>query len=163
MVDPLVFGAIALAVTVDLQIRSEWRQKQKVRCCWVRPWLERKDQGRGIYSLLMKELRPEDPQEFRSFVRMDMACFEKLLPMIEDGIKKCDTVTREATSPSRRVVVILRFLATGESFKSLAFSHRIAQPTISKFVVDVRTAICNTLKDQHHKQKKSGRKGGGGY
>ncbi|XP_049769195.1 uncharacterized protein LOC126106842 [Schistocerca cancellata] len=151
MEDPLVFGAVALAVTVNLRIRAEWRRKRKARRCWVRPWLERRDEGRGIYSLLMKELRPEDPQEFQNFIRMDMACFEKLLSLIENGIRKCDTVMREAITPSRKLVVTLRFLATGESFKSLAFSHRIAQPTISKVVVDVCTAICNTLKDQYLK------------
>ncbi|XP_049943445.1 uncharacterized protein LOC126424754 isoform X9 [Schistocerca serialis cubense] len=131
--------------------RAEWRRKRKARRCWVRPWLERTDEDRGVYSLLMKEPRPEDPQEFRNFVRMDMACFKKLLSMIENRIRKCDTVMREAISPSRKLVVTLRFLATGESFKSLAFSHRIAQPTISKAVVDVCTAICNTLKDQYLK------------
>ncbi|XP_047112265.1 uncharacterized protein LOC124789022, partial [Schistocerca piceifrons] len=60
-------------------------------------------------------------------------------------------VMREAISPSRRLAVTLRFLATGESFKSLAFSHRIAQPTISNVIVDVCTAICETLKDQYLK------------
>ncbi|XP_049799807.1 uncharacterized protein LOC126235116 [Schistocerca nitens] len=99
----------------------------------------------------MKELRPKDPQEFQNFVRMDMTCFEKLLSMIENRIKKCDIVIREAISPSRWLVVTLQFLATGESFKSLAFSHRIAQPIISKVVVDICTAICDTLKDQYLK------------
>ncbi|XP_047113601.1 putative nuclease HARBI1 [Schistocerca piceifrons] len=50
-----------------------------------------------------------------------------------------------------RLAVTLRFLATGESFKSLAFSHRIAQPTISNVIVDVCTANCETLKDQYLK------------
>ncbi|KAK4882509.1 hypothetical protein RN001_005828 [Aquatica leii] len=59
---------------------------------------------------------------------------------------------RECISARDRLTVTLRFLATGESYKSLMFSFRIGHSTISQFVPEVCTAIYNSLKAENLKK-----------
>jgi len=62
---------------------------------------------------------------------MDEDHFNHLVSLVSRLIKKEDTCMREAVSPAERVVLTLRFLATGESFHSLAFQFCISRHAIS--------------------------------
>ncbi|XP_047104825.1 uncharacterized protein LOC124743698 [Schistocerca piceifrons] len=99
----------------------------------------------------MNKMEPEDPNEFCNFVGMDKSCYDKLLSFISDNICHKDTVMKESISPSGRLAVTLRFLATGESYKSLSFLHRIFVPSISHIIMQVCTAIRDVLKDKYLK------------
>ena len=56
-----------------------------------------------------------------------------------------DTTMRTAISPQERLALTLRFLATGETFRSLEFFFRISRKAISYIVVQVVTAIYDNL------------------
>lgn len=88
------------------------RRKQVKRSCWVRNWIERRS-THGAFATLTAELRMEDHQQFRNFIRMTATDFEHLLQGIATKIKKNDTKFRKAISPAERLMVTLRFLASG--------------------------------------------------
>lgn len=73
--------------------------------------------------------------------------FEYLLQMIEPEIKKKDTLWRKAIPAKVRLAVTLRFLATGDSFRSLYFLFKISSQVISLIVPEVCEALCKALKE----------------
>lgn len=50
--------------------------------------------------------------------------------------------------PGLKLVITLRFLATGNSYKSLEYSFRIAHNTISKFIPEVCSAIYEEYQEE---------------
>ncbi|CAG4934931.1 unnamed protein product [Parnassius apollo] len=71
--------------------------------------------------------------------------FDVLHDFIKDDIYKKGTSYREAISTKERLAVALRFLATGNSFRSLAFNYRMGFTTVREIVKDVCEAIWNKL------------------
>ena len=55
---------------------------------------------------------------------------------------------RAPLSPGLKLAITLRFLATGMSYHSLAFSFRVAHNTISIFVPEVCRAIVDEYRDE---------------
>ncbi|KAH3769762.1 hypothetical protein DPMN_171038 [Dreissena polymorpha] len=54
-----------------LRGRLTWRRGARARNIWRRPWLHLKRRRQfGIYDQLMVELRSEDPETFKKFLRM---------------------------------------------------------------------------------------------
>lgn len=52
---------------------------------------------------------------------------------------------REAIPARDKLMITLRYLAAGNSFKSLEFFFKIPKSTISKFLVEVLDAIITSL------------------
>lgn len=50
-----------------------------------------------------------------------------------------------------RLEITLRFLATGESFRSLMYYTRVHESTISRFIPEICTAICTVLESKYFK------------
>ena len=50
-----------------------------------------------------------------------------------------------------KLAITLRFLATGESYKSLRYQYRISDSAISLFIKSVSDAIYNVLKGKYLK------------
>jgi hypothetical protein len=94
----------------------------------------------------LKELKDEDPVAYRNILRLDGARFDALLQMIDGMIKKQDTKMRMAIPTATKLEITLRYLATGDSFKTLEYLFRVPEPTISLFVPEVLTAISHVLK-----------------
>src|SRR5436190_22554857 len=61
----------------------------------------------GEYHTLMPALR-KDENRFYIYFRMNFECFDLLLDLISEEIRKEDTNYREAISPEERLVVTLR-------------------------------------------------------
>ena len=72
--------------------------------------------------------------------------FDTLLEMVEDKIRKQNTVMRMAILPRTKLEVTLRYLATGDSFKTLEYLFRIPQCSISKLIPQILDAIAEVLK-----------------
>ena len=104
---------------------------------------------KGVYFNLLQELALHDQDEFRRYIRMDNETFLELVRLIKPIIKKQDTVMRQSISPEERLTVTLRYLATGESFRSLSGQFRISDRTISKFVPEVCDAIYQILQTKY--------------
>jgi len=100
---------ILLALTC--LVAQESRQ-QKRRSCWTRDWIARRA-TLGFSNTLINELVLEDGAEFRLMFRMDVAKFEELLSMVGPLIRKEDTLMRLSICARDKLLVTLRFLATG--------------------------------------------------
>jgi hypothetical protein len=101
---------LAAAVHVALLINKRRKVKRK---CWVKNWVRRRDR-QGAYTHLISELQLEDAQQFRNFTRMSGVEVQNLVNLLGPVIGKQDTAMRSAISVQERVIVTLRFLATGK-------------------------------------------------
>ena len=89
-----------------------------------------------------------EPTLYQNFLRMNEEVFEQLLSMVCPLIEKRDKRMRTAISPTERLSLTLRFLASGNSFEDLKFSSYIAPTTISEIVMETTCkALCTFLKD----------------
>ena len=106
---------------------------------------------RSMYSTfhsLFQELR-RDGKSFKEFLRMDESQFEYLVEKISAKLTKEDTVMRQCIKPHEMVCVALRYLASGESFRSLQFQFRIGRKTITEIVIDVCRDVIEILGPDH--------------
>ncbi|KAL8610602.1 hypothetical protein ACOMHN_006321 [Nucella lapillus] len=54
-------------------------------------------------------------------------------------------LTREPICPRQRLAICVRYLATGESFRSLSFSFRMGVTTIARIVWEVCAVLWSRL------------------
>lgn len=90
---------------------------------------------------LMTDLLKEPSGLFENFCRMSAQDFEYLLQKIEPYISKKDTKWRKAIPAKERLAVTLRFLATGDSFKSLHYLFKISPQLLSYIIPEVCRAL----------------------
>ncbi|KAJ8375576.1 hypothetical protein SKAU_G00061560 [Synaphobranchus kaupii] len=64
-------------------------------------------------------------------------------------IYKINTNYREAISPAERLCICLRFLATGDSYRSIAFSYRVGFSTVVKIVREVCEVLWTSLVEEY--------------
>jgi len=72
---------------------------------------------------------------------MDVSQFDFLVEKLAPKILKEDTFMRDSIQPEEMLCLTLRYLASGESFRSLQFQFRLGRKTVSDIVIDVCTAI----------------------
>ncbi|KAJ8934827.1 hypothetical protein NQ314_013175 [Rhamnusium bicolor] len=109
-------------------------KKRRERRWWVKLWLSRK---RGNINLPGGFKHSSDLKCYQNFLRMDEATFNKLLEKIRPRIMKQSNYW-ECISARDKLIITLRYLATGESYRSLMYNYRISESTISLFVPVVR-------------------------
>lgn len=126
------------------------RLPRKARSAWVRDWVQKRD-SEGFCVKLMQELRVGEPLLFNNFIRMTKEQFDNLLMLVKPLIEKQNTTMRSSIAAADRLVLTLRYLATGENFNSLRFLFRIPQCTISKIIPEVLNAIYEVLKKEYLK------------
>ena len=100
--------ALALLVMLDKVENEDTGRRFSVR----KIFHERKKYG--LYHILTDELRPFDKEYFFRFVRMTPQRFEHLLSLVGPHLQQTTTKMREPISPAVRLVLTLRFLASGE-------------------------------------------------
>lgn len=77
--------------------------------------------------------------------------FNFILLKIENDIKKQDTTMRNAITPAEKLAATLRYLATGESFKSTNYQTRLSEPFLSAAIPETCKAIWKNFKDEYLK------------
>jgi len=77
---------------------------------------------------------------------MEPVLFEKLLQSVGPSITK-QSVVREAISSETRLHITIRYLASGDSMRSLSYAFRVGHNTISKIVSETCETIWKCLKD----------------
>lgn len=140
---------ISAAVAVAI-ICKRRKRKRKTKEVWEREWFRRRSE-RGVYRQLLEELRLEDEENYRRYLRMDTKTFQDLLDKVTPLIEKKQTNMRQPIPPGERLAVTLRFLATGESFSSLQYQFRISASSLSFIVPEVCQAVFQVLKDDYFK------------
>ena len=132
---------VVVSLTFLLDEEEQTRKKIRTRTIWTRPWMLRR--------------KIEDSDGFKGYVRMDVYYFEKLVQLLSSFLQKQDTSKREYISPEERCCVTLRYLASGEFFRSLEYQFRISNKAISYMVYDVAFAITQALGKEHFKTPKA--------
>uniref|UniRef100_A0A8C6SHY5 DDE Tnp4 domain-containing protein n=1 Tax=Neogobius melanostomus TaxID=47308 RepID=A0A8C6SHY5_9GOBI len=74
---------------------------------------------------------------------------EELLSIIGPDLRRQCTTYRAAIEPKQRLAVGLRYLASGDSFVSLAFSYRLGETTVRNSVYMVSKAIERIMMAQY--------------
>ncbi|KAM4029736.1 uncharacterized protein ACNLHF_022392 [Anomaloglossus baeobatrachus] len=88
------------------------------------------------------------PERFASYAWMTPDSFDILVGYVEEQIRKSDTYCRFSISPAERLLVTLRFLATGESLSSLHFQFQLGVSTISGIVRHTYRALWDCLQEE---------------
>lgn len=138
--------AVMVALLVAEQAERERARQRRPRSMWARPWLMRRP-TEGAYDKLMRELEREGEGEFKSFLRVEPNMFHELVARVGPRIQK-KTSGRAPLLPGLKIAVTLRFLATGNSYHSLAYTFRVAHNTISGFVPEVCEAIVDEYRQE---------------
>ncbi|XP_026475591.1 uncharacterized protein LOC113380640 [Ctenocephalides felis] len=87
-----------------------------------------------------------DPTDLRGLLRMDKSDFDNLLAMVAPLIKRQDSQFRQAITPIERLMVTLRFLATGLNFEQLKFSAAISPQSLGRIIPETCEAIVQCLR-----------------
>ncbi|CAH0730279.1 unnamed protein product, partial [Brenthis ino] len=82
---------------------------------------------------------------------MDSETLEMLLGMVGPEIQRRDTIMRESVPAKERLLVTLRYLATGESYPELMVSYAVSPQLMSKIIPETCLAIYKALKDEYLK------------
>lgn len=135
------------AAIVVLILSKRIKERNQRRRIWVRSWIKRREIEDTVKKLIC-DLRAEDTDnEFRAFFRMSPQQFDFLLEKVDPIIRKMDTTFRKAISSETRLIVTLRYLASGDSYRSLMLLFRIPHNTISGIVAETCQAIHLVLRD----------------
>ncbi|XP_069605550.1 uncharacterized protein [Ranitomeya imitator] len=110
---------------------------------WVHPLVAERTE-KGHFYVLYNDLR-RYPDKFISFCRLSILAFDRLLTILAPHLTLQDTVMRKSISAEERLLITLRFLATGESYTSLHLQFRVGKSTISNIVRCTCTVIWQKL------------------
>lgn len=94
----------------------------------------------------LSELLAEPSGEFDNFVRMSITDFEYLIGKISPMVAKLDTSYRDSIPVKIRLAITLRYLATGDSYRSLHYTFKVSSQSISKIIPEVCLALNEVLK-----------------
>ncbi|XP_061717043.1 uncharacterized protein LOC133524899 [Cydia pomonella] len=138
-----LFSSYSYYVNVhrNVVIKKKWRRRR-----W---WILAIHRKRTKVSMenQFAELCAEPSGEFSNFVRMSCSDFEYLLQKITPMVIKQDTYWRDAIPVKVRLAVTLRYLATGDSYRSLHYLFKISSQVISIIVPEVCLALNKVLKN----------------
>ena len=134
--------------------QQEEEYERKARRTWVWPYLQRRMEH-GHYDNLMRELADECPEIFKNYTRMSKTLFNEIVEAITPKIERKTTWWRQPIPPGLRVAITLRYLATGDSYKTLGYAFRVASNTISLIVPDTCRAIISVYGDTELKLPQS--------
>jgi len=112
-------GVVASLVTVTAA--HSRRRRSRPRRAWMRCLFQRR-QSRGTCEVLLRELRDEDPELFRAYLRMDVATYDQLLELLGPHIVGCQRY-RRPISIREKLSVTLRYLATGTKYEKYTVNH----------------------------------------
>ena len=84
----------------------------------------------------MQELLRDSKEDFKNFICVEPEMFHEMVDSLSPRLSKCDLHPHPLHS-GLKLAKTLRFLATGQSYQSLAFSFRVGHNTISKFIPEV--------------------------
>ncbi|KAK4318011.1 hypothetical protein Pmani_010963 [Petrolisthes manimaculis] len=127
-------NALVATNLLSLMHTRNMKKKKKARRHWVKPWMARK--SKNVFNNLLKEMCLEDQQAFYDYHRMHRKNFAEFLELV---------------SPAQRLSITLRYLATGESRRSLEFQYRTSHCLISSIIPETCDAIFTSLKNDYLK------------
>lgn len=77
--------------------------------------------------------------------------FDHLLSLVQDEIRPQESTFRQPISAEEKLLVTLRYLATGDSMQSQAFNFHLGRSTVSAIITQTCEALWKKLKDSYIK------------
>lgn len=143
-----IFKKTAASVLIAaILVKRRKSRMRKVRI-WSREWIQRRE-TEDITGKLINEMRKEDLNGFRQFIRLSVDQFDFLLEKVRPVISKKDTNMRKAISAETRLLITLRYLSTGDSYRSLMYLFRVAHNTMSGIISQTCKAIFHSLREEY--------------
>lgn len=136
------------AAALILLLLQEPITKTKKRF-WVKDWLLQRDTL--SHMRLVRKLRNCAKDDLKNYLRMDDKCFNELLTMVKPLISKKNTKMRKAITAEERLIVTLRYLATGRSLEDLKFSAVISPQALGKIIPETCSCIYKALRKKYLK------------
>ena len=113
---------------------------------WVRKiYMDRHQKGE--FNLLVQQAKHFDAEFFFQMFRMSATQFEELLQFVIPYTEK-ESLRRESIRPEERLAVTIRYLATGDAFKTIGASYRISTASVSRIVKETCNALWTVLKSK---------------
>lgn len=144
--------AAAALILLDNDDDEHQHERRKKREMWVQDLYANRESS-GFFADFNSLLRIQDPELFKNFIRMNADDFKILVDRVRPLIIKKDTKFRKAITVEERLVVTLRYLATGESMASLRFLFKMSDSTISRIIHETCPALYQSLKGEFLKVK----------
>ena len=107
----VVMASIAVLLCDDEELTENKKRK------WTKDWLLQRN--KYSHMSLLNELRINEQNDFKNYLRMENDTFYELLNLVRPFIEKQNTIMRESITAEERLVATLRFLATGRSYEDL--------------------------------------------
>ncbi|KAI8426666.1 hypothetical protein MSG28_014384 [Choristoneura fumiferana] len=111
---------------------------------WVHPILTTR-LTESHYIILYPKLRQYGPKFFNYF-RMSIKSFDDLLALINEELVADENTVRYTISPEEKLIITLRYLATGCSLGTLSYDYRIGKSTVATIIPHVCETIWRKLK-----------------
>ena len=118
---------------VLLLILLRRRLARRAKRCWIKK-INRSRLLKGEYHSLIQEMRLSDHESFYKYFRMTPQRFDHLLSLVGPLISHQETKFRAPVSANERLAVTLRYLATGDSMQTIAFSYRLGHSTVCNII-----------------------------
>lgn len=132
--------ALLVAAAAVILLDTSNKKRKKRRSVWTRDWLLRRPLY-GQYECLLAELNREDSKGYKNFLRIDNDFFMELVATVGPRIRKQDTWWRQSLEPGLKIAITLRYMATGDSYRSLHYGFRVGYSTIGQLVVETCLAM----------------------
>ena len=117
-------------------------RRQHRRTCWVKPWkTQEKKEEHSAYYQLLRDLEHHDVPGFIRYLRFKPAMFHEMEHHLHNACSRVDMFMRRPLEVGERIAITLRYLTTGETFRSLAFQFRLGNSTVSQLIPQVCEAI----------------------
>ena len=129
----------AISVLIDQRRRRLYKKKQ-IKRFWRRSIFRDRKLHSEYYTLYL-DLRNEDREFHYRYLRMSKERFDHLLSMVRDKITKKDTQLRESITAEERLIITLRYLASGMAQQDFCWNFRIGRTTASNIVREVSIAL----------------------
>ena len=129
-----------------------------------RPWegpITKSRKREGAYYTTVPNLIIEDEDQlpnglpsnrvgtFQNYFRLSHQQFHQVLDLVSPAITKLDTHYRKSIKPEERLMVTLRYLATGSSITALHYEWCISVAALSAIIPETCQAIYDSLKDEY--------------
>ena len=123
-------------------------KEKKKATKWVMSWILQR-QGKGCYTNLLANLIHTDIPGYQNFGGMPPTFFLPHEEPINHLTKKSVTNFRKPLEVGLKLAIILRHLATGDTYTSLQYHWLVGHTTICKFAPQVCQAILAEFQDEY--------------
>ncbi|XP_052814130.1 uncharacterized protein LOC128241217 [Mya arenaria] len=101
----------------------------------------------GQYNTLIQELRYDDASSFKRYLRITPTMFDDILQRLTPHSQKKDTRFLYALPAGIKLAITLRYMASGDTYASLAYDYGVAAGSVCHFVPEVYAALLKEYKD----------------